>query len=225
MHTDPCLLKRALAFQHCRGQGATGIGSAWQGLYLHYVRHAVWAFFVSGAVWQLEQIPRGIHEAHHVILWMLFVDDSCMVDLIAARGEAQIVEQKAVAGIGVRHAMDKRQRMGPRTDFLDITRVLLIVVGKQLIRHGPKQIVQEQLEGLISARLQEGTCTPAQASKLQSICGWSATAQFQHIGRAARRPLMGRQYLHKYHPLRKWMLTDALKNIVCVHTVRIGRQP
>ena len=73
-----------------------------------------------------------------MILWMLFVDNVCIVDLKAARDEAQIVEQKAFAGIGVRHAMGKRQSMGPRTDFLDITRVLLIVVGKQLIRHGPR---------------------------------------------------------------------------------------
>ena len=211
MHTDPCLLEGALAFQHCRNQEATGVGSAWQGLCLHYVRHAIWAFFDSGAVWQLEQIPRGIHEAHHVILWMLFVDDSCMVGLKAARDKAQIVEQKAFAGIGVRHAMDKRQRMGPRTDFLDITRVLLIVVGKQLIRHGPKQIVQEQLEGLISARLQEGTCTPAQTTRLRDICGWMQTAQLQSIGRATMQLLMGGQYFHKYHPLHEWMLPDALE--------------
>ena len=70
-------------------------------------------------------------------LWMLFVDDSCMIDLKAAKDEAQRVGQQAFAGLGVRHAIDKRQKMGPRTDFLGITHDLSVVVSKQLVRHWP----------------------------------------------------------------------------------------
>ena len=90
---------------------------------------------------------------------------------VAFGGRAQTVGQKAFAGLGVRHARDKRQRMGPSTEFLGIVHDLSVVVDKQMICHWPEQQLQEKTRELILDRTQENTCTPAQAGKLRGICG------------------------------------------------------
>ena len=54
-------------------------------------------------------------------LWMLSVDDSCMVDLKAGKGTAQRVGKSVFAALGIPLAEPKSQRMGTHTDFLGIT--------------------------------------------------------------------------------------------------------
>ena len=99
-------------------------------------------------------------------LWELFVDDSCMVDLMAGRGTAQQVGKEVFAALGVPLAEPKSQRMGMHTDFLGVTHDLSVVLTRQCIPHAPKQAMQDKLRLLIEERTEANECTPAQASKL-----------------------------------------------------------
>ena len=62
-------------------------------------------------------------------------------------------------------------------------------------------------KSLIEDRLQEGSCTPAQASKIRGVLGFLFTGLYGRIGRGGQQPLLQRQY----SDTQPWTLSNALR--------------
>ena len=60
-----------------------------------------------------------------------------------------------------------------------------------------KDTIISKAINLIHARLQAGSTTPSQASKIRGVCGFVAAAQWGRVGRAPMGPLRRRQYSDK----------------------------
>ena len=76
----------------------------------------------------------------------------------------------------------------------------------------------------IESRLQEGSCTPAQASKIRGVLGFLFTGLYGRIGRGGQQPLLQRQY----SDVQPWTLSYALRRefeylLDTLHTVKPRR--
>ena len=172
-------------------------------------------FGLSSSVVQFGRWSRFLEALNRRMLWLLwclFVDDSGMVDLKAGKGSAQRAGSAVFAALGVGVSLKKRQRMGDNTEFLGVVHDLSVTVTRQVIPHYPKPELVQKLTVMIGAILAENSCTPAQASKIRGLANWTATAQFQRLGRLAMRPLKLRQYRDTKHAAFQWALNGALRD-------------
>jgi hypothetical protein len=150
------------------------------------------------------------------LLWSLYVDDSSIVDFASAKGSAQKLGVRGLGLLGVEQADHKRHLMSPSCEFLGVEHDLSLALSKGVVIFNPKRELQEKVRDLIEDRMDEGQCTPAQASKIRGVAGFTATAIFGRLGRVGMAALKQRQYTDTS----PWGLSfGLLRNLTFLHFI------
>ena len=130
------------------------------------------------------------------LLWAMYVDDSNVVDFADGKGSAQWLGRRVLLAIGVPLAEHKKVLMSPCSTFLGMLHDLGRALSQGVCTFTARDAVKEKLRQLISACAKQ--TTPAQASKIRGIAGFTALAMYGRIGRVAMGPLKQRQYTDKF---------------------------
>ena len=126
------------------------------------------------------------------LMWALYVDDSNVVDFAIGKGSAQWLGRQMLLALGVPLAEHKRLLMSPSSIFLGMQHDLGRALSQGTCLFTAKDSVRDKLRTLIGACKKQ--TTPAQASKIRGVAGFTALAMYGRIGRVAMGPLKQRQY-------------------------------
>ena len=92
-------------------------------------------------------------------------------------------------------------------DFLGLTHDVTSSLQTGQVLCTPRSGLLAKAVGLIQERIQEDSCTPAQASKIRGVLGFLFAGMYGRIGRGGQQPLLQRQ--HSDH--KPWRLSHTLR--------------
>jgi hypothetical protein len=142
-----------------------------------------------------------------LVLCTMYYDDASLMDLAAARGRGQRYVRALFRMVGLPLAPKKQVDLNDSADFLGLTHSVRDALRAGHIVFTPREALLEKARGLILQRLQEDSCTPAQASKIRGVLGFLFTGVYGRVGRGGQQPLLQRQYSDT-HP---WSLSHSLR--------------
>ena len=96
--------------------------------------------------------------------------------------------------IGMPLQKEKRVDLGESNDFMGLTHHMSQAISKSEITFTPKHLLVQKAQAALLARIEEKSCTAAQASKLRGILGFTLTGLYGKVGRAGQHALLRRQY-------------------------------
>ena len=109
--------------------------------------------------------------------------------------------------MGLPLAEPKQVDLNGTADFLGLTHDVTSSLQTRPVLFTPRSGLLTKAVGLIQERIQEDSCTPAQASKIRGVFGFLFTGMYDRIGRGGQQPLLQRQYSdHK-----PWGLSHTLR--------------
>jgi hypothetical protein len=109
---------------------------------------------------------------------------------------------------GLPLAEPKQVDFNMRADFLGLTHDMEDALQTGQVNFQPRVGLLVKAKDLIKARLQDDSCTPAQASKIRGVLGFLFTGMYGRVGRGGQQPLLQRQY----SDIPPWNLSNSLRN-------------
>ena len=143
-----------------------------------------------------------------LVLVSMYYDDVTLQDLAAARGRGQRYVRALFRMAGLPLAEPKQVDLNMQSDFLGLTHDMEDSLRTGEVNFQPRVGLLVKAKALIEARLQEGSCTPAQASKIRGVLGFLFTGMYGRVGRGGQQPLLQRQY----SDVPPWTLSNSLNN-------------
>ena len=164
-----------------------------------------------------------------LVLCSMYYDDASLQDLAAAKGRSQRYVRALFRMVGLPLAQPKQVNLNMEADFLGLNHNMEGALQTGEITFTPRASLLVKAKSLIEDRLQEGSCTPAQASTIRGVLGFLFTGLYGRIGRGGQQPLLQRQY----SDTQPWTLSNTLRRAhehlldtlfaVKPRTVHVGR--
>ena len=194
------------------GEGALNVVATW------CPASRAWVFQeMYGQVFGRAAAVINFHRVQRILVamvrrWLLVLctmdyDDASLMDLVAARGRGQRYVRALFRMVGLPLAPKKQVDLNDSADFLGLTHSVRDALHAGHIVFTPREALLAKARGLILQRLQEDSCTPAQASKIRGVLGFLFTGVYGRVGRGGQQPLLQRQYSDT-HP---WSLSHSLR--------------
>jgi hypothetical protein len=165
----------------------------------------------------LEAIPRRLLH----LLWTMYVDDGQLTEPTSGQKEAQELIHEFFEYMGMPLAPDKSKPLDPCGEFLGISHDLSYMPQHGYVEFWPKETLVEKVEGLLDSIESQRRCTPAEASKLRGTLGFTAMAQYGHVGRSYLSPFKQRQYTD----VPPWHPSDTMMRAIEFARVLIKERP
>ena len=137
----------------------------------------------------------------------MYYDDASLQDLAAAMGRGQRYIRALFRIVGLPLAEPKQVDLNPAADFFGLTHDVTGSSQTGQVVFIPGAGLLTNAVSLIQDRIQEDSCTPAQASKIRGVLGFLFTGMYGRIGRGGQQPLLQRQYSDS----RPWTLSRTLR--------------
>ena len=132
------------------------------------------------------------------VLVTMFYDDATLQDLAAARGRGQRYLQALFRMAGTPFNPAKTSRLADSCDFLGLEHCVSAALSELAVTFKPRAKLVEKSVSLLQSCLDSNTCTPADASKIRGVRGFTMSAKYGKMGRVGMGPLKQRQYTDKY---------------------------
>ena len=142
-----------------------------------------------------------------LVLCSMYYDDATLQDLAAAKGRGQRYVRALFRMVGLPLAEPKQGNLNMEADFLGLNRGMEGALRTDGITFTPRASLLVKAKSLIESRLQEGSCTPAQASKIRGVLGFLFTGLYGRVGCGGQQPLLQRQYSDAL----PWTLSTSLR--------------
>ena len=142
-----------------------------------------------------------------LMLCSMYYDDVSLQDLAAAKGRGQRYIRAMFRLVGLPLAEPKQVDLNGSADFLGLTHNVAACLESREILFTPRAGLLEKAVSLIQQRIQEDSCTPAQASKIRGVLGFLFTGSYGRVGRGGQQPLLQRQYSDRA----PWNLSHTLR--------------
>ena len=139
---------------------------------------------------------------------LVYYDDVTLQDLAAAKGRGQRHVRALFRMAGLPLAKPKQVDLNMQADFLGLTHDIEDALQTGQVNFQPRVGLLMKAKDLIEARLQDDSCTPAQASKIRGVLGFLFTGMYGRVGRGGQQPLLQRQY----SDIPPWNLSNSLRN-------------
>ena len=138
----------------------------------------------------------------------MYCDYAALQDLAAAKGRGQRYVRAFFRMLGLPLAGPKQVNLNMEADFLGLSHDMEGALQTGEVTFTPRASLLVKAKSLIESRLQEGSCTPAQASKIRGVLGFLLfTGLYCRIGRGGQQQLLQRQY----SDAQPWTLSNALR--------------
>ena len=145
------------------------------------------------------------------VLFSMYFDDACFQDLGEAKGRAQRYVNAIFRLMGIPLQADKRVSLAPVNDFMGLTHEIGDCMRTGQVAFQPKEALKMKAQTMLRERLQEGSCTAAQASKIRGVLGFTLTGLYGKVGRGGQHALLKRQYWDKDNTAISSALEEAMK--------------
>ena len=155
-----------------------------------------------------------------LVLCSMYYDDASLQDLAAAMGRGQRYVRALFRIVGLPLAEPKQVDLNTAADFLGLTHDVTSSLQTGQVIFTPRSGLLTKAVSLIQERIQEDSCTPAQASKIRGVLGFLFTGMYGRIGRGGQQPLLQRQYSDSHPWSHSHTLRRALEYVPHVYYAR-----
>ena len=142
-----------------------------------------------------------------LVLCSMYYDDASLQDLAAAKGRGQRYVRAFFRMVGLPLAEPKQVDFNMEADFLGFSHTIEGALQTGEVTFTPQAGFLVKAKSLIQSRLQEVSCTLAQASKIRGVLGFLFTGVCGREGRGGQPPLLQRQYSDSA----PWSLSNSLR--------------
>ena len=137
----------------------------------------------------------------------MYYDDASLQDLAAAKGRGQRYVRAFFQLVGLPLAEPKQVDPNMEADFLGLSHNIAGALQTGEVIFTPRAGLLVEAESLTESRLQEDSCTPAQAGRIRGVLGFLFTGMYGRVGHGGQQPLLQRQY----SDLPPWALSNSLR--------------
>ena len=117
-----------------------------------------------------------------MVLVSKYFDDATLQDLSTARGRAQRQMRGLYRMMGIPLAVKKQVDLTFEADFLGLMHDFTRIAEEGLVGFKPRKALLEKAKQMLMERVQTGRTTPAEASKLRGVMGFTFTAYYGQVG-------------------------------------------
>ena len=128
------------------------------------------------------------------LLLSMFYDDATIQDLSCAKGRGQRYGQALFRMMGTPFNPKKSTSLCEEAEFLGLQHNVGEALSLGVVKFVPREKIVQKSQSLIDQCLESNYCTPAEASKIRGVRGFTMSAKYGKLGRVGMGPLKQRQY-------------------------------
>ena len=157
---------------------------------------------------RLQRLLTAVSRRWLQLLLSFYYDDASLQDVSSARGRGQRHLRGLFRLLHQPLAEAKQVNLTAEVDYLGLRHDVASCLSDGVVRFRPRPKIEEKILAEIGEREAEGSCTPAQASKLRGVLQFASLGMYGRVGAGGLRPLLQRQYADKP----PWSLNQGLRN-------------